>query len=250
MRTNGCGGRIRKLCLTRGRLHGFMGLRQPRVSHSTEPARRIPHRPLRSPSGYPHFVDSTPERDRSRLVEMAIERCHGLEIEDYAMLGDCETSALVARNGSVDWLCWPRFDSGACSRPRRTKNGARLLIAAAPFGEPVRRHFREKHAILETEIETEDGYVFLIEFMPPRHTVSTCADRGRKARHGSDAHGTDHPIHHGSLLLVAASRMGRTPSRQAGPDMVVLRTPVRAPRRRLKTGRRVHRVTARWFRSF
>ena len=81
-------------------------------------------------------------------------------IEDYAMLGDCETSALVARDGSVDWLCWPRFDSGACFAALlgEPKNGRWLIGPVRPLGEPIRR-YRENTLILETDHETADGAV-------------------------------------------------------------------------------------------
>src|SRR5271169_2145832 len=100
------------------------------------------------------------------------------KIEEYAMLGDCETSALVARDGSIDWLCWPRFDSGACFAALlgEAKNGRWLIAPVRPLGEPIRR-YRENTLILETEIETEEGAVTLIEFMPPRRTVSDLEDQ-------------------------------------------------------------------------
>jgi GH15 family glucan-1,4-alpha-glucosidase len=89
-------------------------------------------------------------------------------IEDYALIGDCETAALVARNGSLDWLCLPRFDSDACFAALlgSPENGRWQLT---PVGEAeVRRRYRPKTLILETEFETDTGTVTLIDFMPPR----------------------------------------------------------------------------------
>jgi GH15 family glucan-1,4-alpha-glucosidase len=92
-----------------------------------------------------------------------------LPIEDYAILGDTHTVALVGRNGSLDWLCIPRFDSGACFAALLgdTRHGRWSL---APAGEvrQVRRRYRGETLVLETEFETEDGIVRLIDFMPPR----------------------------------------------------------------------------------
>jgi GH15 family glucan-1,4-alpha-glucosidase len=90
-------------------------------------------------------------------------------IEDYALLGDCETVALVARDGSIDWLSWPRFDSGACFAALLggPEHGRWRL---APVDRPSRtiRRYRGDTLILETDIETPEGAVSLIEFMPPR----------------------------------------------------------------------------------
>jgi GH15 family glucan-1,4-alpha-glucosidase len=90
-------------------------------------------------------------------------------IEDYALIGDCETAALVSRDGSIDWLCVPRFDSGACfaallGEPRH----GRWQIA--PEGEirEVRRRYIDGTLILETEYETGQGVARLTDFMPPR----------------------------------------------------------------------------------
>ena len=92
-----------------------------------------------------------------------------LPIEDYALIGDCHTAALVGRDGSIDWLCLPRFDAPACfAALLGTPENGRWLIA--PRG-PVRgtsRRYRPGTLILETEFETDDGAVTLIDFMPPR----------------------------------------------------------------------------------
>ena len=90
-------------------------------------------------------------------------------IEDYALIGDLSTAALVGRDGSIDWLCWPRFDSDACfAALLGTNENGRWLIA--PQGEVKRatRSYRPNTLILETRFETADGAVTLIDFMPPR----------------------------------------------------------------------------------
>src|ERR1051325_2730983 len=92
-----------------------------------------------------------------------------LRIEDYALIGDCETGALVGRDGSIDWLCFPCFDARACmaALPGEPEAGRRPL---APHGgvRGIRRRYRDGTLILETEYETADGAVTLIDFMPPR----------------------------------------------------------------------------------
>ena len=89
-------------------------------------------------------------------------------IGDYALIGDCETAALVARDGSLDWLCLPRFDSDACFAALlgNTENGRWRIAPVGPA--KVRRHYRQRTLILETEFETDTGAVTLIDFMPLR----------------------------------------------------------------------------------
>ena len=92
-----------------------------------------------------------------------------MRIEDYALIGDTHTAALVGRDGSIDWLCLPRFDSGACFAALlgHERHGRWVL---SPVGEVrrVRRRYRPGTLILETEFETEDGVLRLIDFMTPR----------------------------------------------------------------------------------
>jgi GH15 family glucan-1,4-alpha-glucosidase len=90
-------------------------------------------------------------------------------IEDYALIGDCHTAALVARNGSIDWLCFPRFDSGACFAALlgTEENGCWSLRPAGDIGE-VRRAYHDDTLVLETEYETADGVASVIDCMPPR----------------------------------------------------------------------------------
>lgn len=90
-------------------------------------------------------------------------------IGDYALIGDCETAALVGRDGSIDWLCWPRFDSGACfaSLLGQAEHGRFQL---APDEEVIRteRRYRGNTLVLQTDFETQGGAVSLVDFMPIR----------------------------------------------------------------------------------
>jgi len=99
-------------------------------------------------------------------------------IEDYALVGDGHTAALISRDGSVDWLCWPRFDSGACfAALLGTEQNGRWLIAPAAGDSAdstgaaapakITRRYRGETLILETDIETAEGAVTVIDFMPP-----------------------------------------------------------------------------------
>jgi GH15 family glucan-1,4-alpha-glucosidase len=90
-------------------------------------------------------------------------------IEDYALIGDLQTAALVSREGSIDWCCFPRFDSGACfaallGEPRH----GRWLLAPAGDVRKATRRYRHDTLILESVFETDEGVVRAIEFMPPR----------------------------------------------------------------------------------
>ncbi len=95
-------------------------------------------------------------------------------IEDYALIGDCETAALVSKTGSIDWLCWPRFDSEACfsallGGPDRGR--WQIAPAGSASGTRVSRRYQQNTLILETEFTSVDGAnaVTLIDFMPLRH---------------------------------------------------------------------------------
>jgi GH15 family glucan-1,4-alpha-glucosidase len=92
-----------------------------------------------------------------------------LRIEDYAFIGDCHTGALVGRDGSIDWLCLPRFDSGACfASLLGTSEHGRWLITPRCETKSIRRSYRDGTLVLETEFETEEGVVAIIDFMPAR----------------------------------------------------------------------------------
>jgi GH15 family glucan-1,4-alpha-glucosidase len=149
-------------------------------------------------------------------------------IEDYALIGDCETAALIARSGSIDWLCWPRFDSGACFAALLGGAGhGRWIIAPVDAGARRSRRYREHTLILETHVETDDGAATLIEFMPPRTSNSDLiriirGDRGRvrfctelilRFDYGRTVPWVNH-LPDGTFRAIA------------GPDMVLLHTSV------------------------
>ena len=151
-----------------------------------------------------------------------------LRIEDYALIGDCETAALVGRDGSIDWLCWPRFDSDACfTALLGTPEHGRWLIGPKDVGARVTRRYRDGTLVLETRFETPDGAVTLIDFMPLRNQISDLVrivrgERGRVAMHTEFivrfVYGTTVPwvtrLDDGTLRAIA------------GPDMLLLRTPI------------------------
>jgi GH15 family glucan-1,4-alpha-glucosidase len=91
-----------------------------------------------------------------------------LRIEDYALIGDCKTAALVGRDGSIDWLCWPRFDSAACfAALLGNADNGRWLIAPKDSPLSARRRYRPGTLVLETELQTETGSAAVIDFMSP-----------------------------------------------------------------------------------
>ncbi|WFU42969.1 glycoside hydrolase family 15 protein [Bradyrhizobium sp. CB82] len=151
------------------------------------------------------------------------------KIEDYALIGDCETTALVGRDGSIDWLCWPAFDSDACfAAILGTRRNGRWQIAPSQALTACSRRYLGNTLILETRFETDGGSVALIDFMPPRGRASDIVRlvRGLKGRV--------------KLRMELIIRFGfgvdipwvrRTEDRSAvlaicGQDMTVLRTPV------------------------
>jgi GH15 family glucan-1,4-alpha-glucosidase len=94
-------------------------------------------------------------------------------LEEYALLGDCETAALVSRAGSIDWLCWPRFDSDACfAALLGTSEHGRWLLAGADPDAQVSRRYLPDTLILETTIRTSTGTATVTDFMPPRGRYS------------------------------------------------------------------------------
>ena len=103
---------------------------------------------------------------------------HGLHIEDYAMIGDCETAALVSREGSIDWLCWPSFSSSACfAALLGTKDHGMWSLAPVEKVISKRRRYLPQTLVLETTMETDSGVIQMLDFMPPREPVSRVVGR-------------------------------------------------------------------------
>jgi GH15 family glucan-1,4-alpha-glucosidase len=149
-------------------------------------------------------------------------------IEDYAVIGNCETMALVARDGSVDWLCAPRFDSAACfAALLGAPEHGRWLIAPAGEVTAVTRHYRGDTLILETVFETAEGAVAVVDFMARRDGVSDLlrvvrGTRGRVSMH------TELIVRfeYGSVVpWVTREEDGRL-QLTAGPDRLLLATSV------------------------
>src|SRR5215213_3534734 len=92
-----------------------------------------------------------------------------LPIEHYGLIGDTETAALVGSDGSIDWLCLPRFDSGACfAALLGTAANGRWRLGPRDEVVAVERRYRPCTLVLETEIETRSGRVRITDCMPPR----------------------------------------------------------------------------------
>jgi GH15 family glucan-1,4-alpha-glucosidase len=142
-----------------------------------------------------------------------------LRIEDYALIGDCETAALVGRDGSIDWLCWPRFDSGACFA---------AIVGTPAHGRWLVARYRNGTLILETDFETADGAITLIDFMPLRGKASDVV-RIVKGRRGRVAMRTEFVLRfdYGATVPWVTRLPEQSGLRAvAGPNMVVLRTAV------------------------
>ncbi len=148
-------------------------------------------------------------------------------IEDYALIGDCKSAALVARDGSIDWLCWPRFDSEACfAALLGSRDHGRWLIAPHEDARITRR-YRPNTLVLETHFETAAGAATVIDFMPFRDDYSEIV-RIVVGTRGKVAMGTELILRFGYGAVVPwVTRLENGALRAiAGPDMVVLRTPV------------------------
>jgi GH15 family glucan-1,4-alpha-glucosidase len=149
-------------------------------------------------------------------------------IEDYALIGDCETAALVSREGSIDWLCWPRFDSGACfAALLGTPENGRWLLAPVDTDARISRRYRGNTLILETDYENADGAVRVIDFMPLRdhrsNVVRTVVGlRGRVAMHTQIVF----RFEYGSLVPWVSRLEDGSLRAIAGPDMVVVKSDV------------------------
>jgi GH15 family glucan-1,4-alpha-glucosidase len=147
-------------------------------------------------------------------------------IEDYALIGDCETAALVGLDGSIDWLCWPRFDSGACfAALLGGPEHGRWLIAPTDKSARVSRRYSEGSLILITRFETATGIAELVDFMPPRDGIADVVRLVRGIIGRVDLH-TEFILRfeYGAIVPWIEQSEGALLA-IAGPDMIALRTP-------------------------
>ncbi len=161
---------------------------------------------------------------RARLGALYLSRM-ALPLEAYALIGDTYSAALVGNDGSIDWLCWPRFDSDACfAALLGNESNGRWRVAPSVPVRSVRRRYRSGTLVLETDFETAEGRVRLIDFMPMRNSEPDIV----RIVQGLEGHVP--------MRMEAALRFGygdRTPwlrstsccvSAKAGPDATLLRT--------------------------
>ena len=149
-------------------------------------------------------------------------------IEDYAIVGDLQTVALIGRSGSVDWLCFPRFDSGSVfSALLGSSEHGRWLIAPASGGHATGWRYRDDTLILESEWQTETGRVRVIDFMPQRETKPDIV-RIVEGLKGHVEMRTELVMRfdYGSVVPWVRHTDDETLVAIAGPDGLVLRTPV------------------------
>ncbi|HZC29225.1 MAG TPA: glycoside hydrolase family 15 protein, partial [Gaiellaceae bacterium] len=150
-----------------------------------------------------------------------------MRIEDYALIGDLQAAALVSRLGSIDWLCFPRFDSGACFAALlgHAENGRWAIEPNAP-AQSVTRRYRGQTLILETEWTTSTGAARVIDFMPPRGTAPDVV-RIVEGIRGRVEMRTELVIRfdYGSIVPWVRRADGQARIAIGGPDALVLRTP-------------------------
>ncbi|MFI4980983.1 MAG: glycoside hydrolase family 15 protein [Nevskiales bacterium] len=187
----------------------------------------MPRRPRAAPSEHNPSQPSLPDTSR-----------YAARIEDYALIGDCRSAALVSREGSIDWLCWPRFDSPACfAALLGTPDNGRWRIAPAQPPMRVSRQYRPGTMILETVFDTADGSVALIDCMTaapgPASVVRIVEGRGGRVAMRLDL---ALRFDYGSAVPWVTRLNHATGLRAiAGPDLVVLLSGVPLHGQRLTT---------------
>jgi GH15 family glucan-1,4-alpha-glucosidase len=156
-------------------------------------------------------------------------------VEDYALIGDLQAAALIERHGSIDWLCFPRFDSGACfaSLLGGPENG-RWLLAPRNGGSPLRRYLHDT-LVLETTWKTDEGSVRVLDFMPPRGKAPDVVrivegESGRVRMRSELVIRFDY-----GLILPWVRRVDDARVAIAGPDGLCFRTPSRTHGENMRT---------------
>ncbi|HEY1067459.1 MAG TPA: glycoside hydrolase family 15 protein, partial [Pirellulales bacterium] len=160
----------------------------------------------------------------------------GLKIEDYALIGDCETAALVGNNGSIDWLCFPRFDAAACfAALLGNAEHGRWLLAPVEKITRVKRRYQGDTLVLETVFDTESGSVAVIDFMPindERYDLVRIVE----GRRGAVRMQTEYVVRfdYGSAVPWVHTEDGEVIA-VAGPESLHLKTPVKLRGENFKT---------------
>ena len=158
-------------------------------------------------------------------------------IEDYALVGDLQSAALISREGSVDWLCLPRFDSGAffAALLGRPEHG-RWLLAPREDAWVTRRRYRPETLVLETEWETDRGAARVLDFMPPRGVAPDIV-RIVEGLRGEVEMSSELVIRfdYGSVVPWVRRLDGDTRIAVAGPDALCLRTPTETRGENMRT---------------
>jgi GH15 family glucan-1,4-alpha-glucosidase len=176
----------------------------------------------------PERVATATEASRAENPAQQSVPSQASAIEDYALLGDCHTAALIGKDGSIDWLCWPRFDSPACfAALLGSRENGRWRIAPAETPVRVTRHYRPGTMILETLFETASGSVALIDFMAVEKDTLVRIVEGRG---GSVEMHLDLSIRfeYGSAVpWVTRLNHGSGIRAIAGPDQVVLHSEIK-----------------------
>jgi len=152
-----------------------------------------------------------------------------LDIEDYALVGDCTTAALVGRNGSIDWLCWPRFDSSALfAALLGTSEHGRWRISPADPTARINRAYHDGTLVLETVFDTAEGRVALIDFMPIGSAGTSVVRlvKGLRGKVAMQLHLALRFDYGTTVPWVTQLDDGSGLSAIAGPNQVVLRSPV------------------------
>lgn len=164
--------------------------------------------------------------NKNKVLTKRDNRPMGVLIEDYALLGNCRTAALVARDGSLDWLCFPRFDAPACfAALLGDSNNGRWKLAPVDGSARSRRSYRDGTLILETLFTTDTGQALLIDFMPME--IDSSVVRIVVGVEGRVDFSMDLAIRfdYGSTVPWVEKRDPHTMTAVAGPDMLVLRPP-------------------------
>jgi GH15 family glucan-1,4-alpha-glucosidase len=158
------------------------------------------------------------------------------KIEDYGLIGDLQTAALVGRDGSIDWACFPRFDSGACfAALLGTPDNGRWIVAPRGDAWEAGRRYRPRSLVLETDWETDDGAVRVIDFMPPRGKAPDIV-RIVEGLRGEVEMSSELVIRYDyGLTIPWVRRIDDARLCVAGPDALCFRTPVENRGENLRT---------------